>query len=426
MAGSRLVNIICVGQNDPDWLLKRDILLMSALSKQPGIGKILFVEPVVSPLYFLKLLNGSISSKQLISKYVKAARGLRRWGDSPNLYTDVSFGVVGYHHYAFHFPRFRRIQSRFQKRRLRRKLAQLRMQDYLVLWIYLPLASELVGTLGERLVCYDRHDDHTLHPGVHPAVRTEIVRCDEALIRAADLVFVASRRLADRLINEESRGRAVPVQVLPCGVDVRHFEKALLSTFPTPPDIVSLGSPILGYVGLIQERVDLDLVAYIAKVRPNWQLVFVGPILPSFDVSSLTIYDNVHFLGHRDYVNLPGYLKSFDVALVPHRVNQMTDSMDPIKLYQYLAAGKPVVSTAVAGADQFSGLVSIAADKEAFIQAIECALASDTPALAKRRSLAMKEHAWKSRAKAVMAQLNTIIERLGPESEVSVERKSIS
>jgi len=162
-----------------------------------------------------------------------------------------------------------------------------------------------------------------------------------------------------------------------------------------PADVAALPGPIIGFYGTLQDWVDYDLLALIARRHPGWSVVLIGQALA--DVSALTGLPNVHLLGRRPHAELPAYCKAFDVGLIPYRIDERMAFVNPIKLREYLSAGVAVVSTAVPEVQRYAHAATVAEDHEGFIAGIEAALASDSPAARRARSDAMAGESWSAR-----------------------------
>jgi UDP-galactopyranose mutase len=176
-------------------------------------------------------------------------------------------------------------------------------------------------------------------------------------------------------LHERKRHRHANVHLFPSSVDVAHFARARAAQ-PDPTDQAGLSHPRLGYVGVIDERMDLELLAAVADARPDWSLVMLGPVV-KIDPGTLPQRPNIHYLGARPYDSLPSYLAGWDVALLPFALNDATRFISPTKTPEYLAAGKPVVSTPIRDVVIPYGqrrLVRIADSPGAFIAAAELAL----------------------------------------------------
>lgn len=254
------------------------------------------------------------------------------------------------------------------------------------LWTYNPLATELFALRSFEYRVYHCVDEIKAQPGM--PVRL-LEAAEEQLVQQADIVFATSPQLAN------SRKAWNPnTHYLPNVADFAHFNKALDSDTVVPSDIDSIPGPRLGFIGAISGyKLDFDLLRTVAEHRPAWSIVLIGKVGegdPWTDISVLRGLPNVYFLGPRPYRALPGYLKGIDVALLPNRINDYTDAMFPMKFFEYLAAGRPVVSVALKAINDYSSVVSIASTAEEFIGAIEQALDGGHSDIRRRLRLASK------------------------------------
>jgi len=242
-----------------------------------------------------------------------------------------------------------------------------------VLWYYTPMMLPFSRQIEADCVVYDCMDE-LANFRFAPA---ELVELEQALIARADLVFTGGYSL-----YEAKRHRHPRVFPFPSSVDGDHFATAR-SMRAEPADQAAIPGPRLGFYGVIDERLDLDLIAAIADARPDWSLVMVGPVV-KIDPADLPQRANIHYLGSKPYAELPAYLSGWDVALMPFAINAATRFISPTKTPEYLAAGRPVVSTPITDVVRHYGTldaVLIADDAPGFIAAIEEALAlpgSDT------------------------------------------------
>lgn len=251
-------------------------------------------------------------------------------------------------------------------------LAQQKIYKY-ICWYYTPLALEFTGHLQPVAVIYDCMDELSAFKGASPKLKS----CEAELFRRADVVFTGGQSLYENKVNQHPN-----VYAFPSSVDVAHFGQGR-KIQNDPVDQASIPHPRLGFFGVIDERMDLELLAGIADTRPDWHLVIVGPVV-KIDPASLPQRDNIHYLGGKKYQELPAYLAGWDVAMLPFARNESTRYISPTKTPEYLAAGKPVVSTSIR--DVVSpygdlGLVQIADTPEAFVAAIDIILQEDTTGL---------------------------------------------
>jgi glycosyltransferase involved in cell wall biosynthesis len=257
-----------------------------------------------------------------------------------------------------------------------------------VQWFYTPMpAPAMLGAFGERAVVYDCMDELSQFRFAPP----ELVERERLLIGRADVVFTGGYRLW------QSKSKLHPnVHFFGCGVDSAHFAKARLSETPRPADLPDGDVPILGYYGVIDERIDYALVAALAERLPDCRVVMVGPVV-KVDPKELPQAPNLHWLGQKQYAELPGYAKHFDVALMPFALNEATEYINPTKTLEYMAAGKPIVSTAVADVVRnFTPVVKVARSRDGFVAAARAALACPAPELIARGIGMAKDASWES------------------------------
>lgn len=245
-------------------------------------------------------------------------------------------------------------------------------------------------------VIYDITDDWSAATGAE-AWLTQVRRDDEAMARLADAVIVCSQSLYDG--KKECFG--AKLYLVPNGVDLDHFRRVDSLPLASEMERDSGVDLVLGYSGTAHpDRLDVDLVATVAKARPSWSWVFIGPShLSGYHAKKLDL-PNIHFLGPRPYVDLPGYLAGIDVCVTPHRVTAFTESLNPIKLWEYLAVGHPIVSTPVAGFRDFTEHVELASGAEQWVQVIESIakrLDKEKRIACDRRRDVVRRQGWSSR-----------------------------
>ena len=259
-----------------------------------------------------------------------------------------------------------------------------------LLWINDHFAAPLVGRLGERAVIYDVTDDWTLMSSI-PALERERIRvADSALCKKADLVVVCSEAL------ERSRKRHCRRLVrVPNGVDAARYGLGAGQS----ENAREQGARTFGYLGTLHsDRLDLDLVINLAQQRPSDKVVLCGPnLLTAQELLRLESVSNIELRPAVDYREVPWVLDTFDVCILPHVCTPFTESLNPIKLWEYLASGKPVAATPVAGFRDYAHLFQLGKGGEAFLGACEKALQEDGRLVAVRMREAAR-HSWKARA----------------------------
>lgn len=270
-----------------------------------------------------------------------------------------------------------------------------------ILWLLRPYQADQIGRYGEKLVVYHVTDEYSAYPSVID--REAFRRAEEALLRRADLVIVTAPGLL------ASRKPFNPNTFLvPNAVDYEGFQQRLAQPSPQLEPIAGLPHPRIGYVGALNEKVDYALLAQVARRRPSWHIVLVG----QRDLASephkadvLDGLDNVHWLGPVPVTEVPGAIASMDVCLLPYERNPWTANIDSLKLYEYLACGRPVVSTDVPTAHLFdreaaevgTPLVRVAETPDAFVAQIEAALAEAEPEAAEVRRRVAAANTWEQR-----------------------------
>ncbi|MEN3337252.1 MAG: hypothetical protein V7647_928 [Acidobacteriota bacterium] len=245
-----------------------------------------------------------------------------------------------------------------------------------ILWYYTPMSLTFSDHLRPLAIVYDCMDELSGFAGAPAGLR----EAEQRLLKAADVVFTGGQTL-----YESKRHMHPNVHAFPSSVDVAHFARARNAP-RDPADQAAIARPRLGFFGVIDERLDIDLVGAVASARPDWQIVFVGPVV-KIEPARLPRAANLHYLGPRTYAELPAYISGWDVALLPFARNEATRFISPTKTPEYLAAGRPVVSTSIRDVVRpygERGLARIADTPGDFVAAVSAALAE--PAAARLRA----------------------------------------
>jgi glycosyltransferase involved in cell wall biosynthesis len=289
------------------------------------------------------------------------------------------------------------VNLRLLRRSLRRAIAQLPRP--VALWVYDPWTAELIGECGEDVSIYDCVDDYGSIEFYSDGARALAAEGDALAARRADVVAATTTPLYER-----HRRHNVHTHLVPNVADFDHFAPARDRAL-TAPDVAALRGPVLGFVGnLMPAKVDLELLERVADERPDWTLLLVGPATADAQatVERLARRPNVEWVGMRSYDEVPAYVAAFDVGLCPNRWNAYGASCFPLKLYEYLAAGKPVV---VSGNPDLVGMepdVRVARGAQGFIAAVELALADQSPDAVGRRAALAAENTWDSRVSRLL------------------------
>ena len=264
-----------------------------------------------------------------------------------------------------------------------------------LLWIAIPTAADMVGRLDEKLVLYQVSDKYDANED--SALSAEIIRgCDRRLKEAASVVMYSGRKLF-REATEPHRF------FLEQAVDFEHFSNL---DVPPAPELQNIPHPVLGYFGFMDYVMDTELMAEVARLRPQWHWVMLGLKSNLVQVKA----PNIHFLGSKPYSELPRYIRHFDVCVLPWRDgNTFTGYGSAIKVREYLATGKPVVMAPLFEYLQMPGLRFYRGADE-FIQQVETALATDTPELAAQRQAAVREGTWDARASQLAELIHSLLQ----------------
>lgn len=269
------------------------------------------------------------------------------------------------------------------------------------LWTFLPNVGDYVGTLGESVAVYYCVDEWSMFGYLD---RDQTVAAERTLLAKVDAVFAINGALADakRAVNPSTFES-------PHGVDHDLFARALAPETVVPRDLAALPHPRLGFYGTLRDWVDFELLAHIARERPTWQLALIGQEL--CDTSAIRGLPNVHLLGQKPHHELPAYCKGFDVGIIPYRIDERMQFVNPLKLREYLSAGLPVVSTPVPEVRRYPALARIAATPDGFIAAVEQALREGTPERRAARSAAMATETWAARVATVEQTIDQLVKK---------------
>ena len=266
-------------------------------------------------------------------------------------------------------------------------------------WTYLANTVDLLPYITEQVtVCYDCADEHAAFPGFIDVPTVD--KMEKELFAIASVNLVTAGELWER-----KKKYAHGLELIPNGAEVEHFGQALSEILSVAEEVAGLPTPVVGYVGAISSWLDQEALADLAKARPDWSIVLIGPV--DTDVTMIKQFNNIIFLGKKDYRDLPRYIKGFDVCVIPFKINALTVGVNPVKLYEYLAAGKPVVSTALPEVRQFAPLVSIAENSKDFVALVTEEVMTDSREKRLLRVKTASENSWEARAEAASSKIMT-------------------
>jgi UDP-galactopyranose mutase len=243
----------------------------------------------------------------------------------------------------------------------------------LLAWLYTPMALPLAEALGPSAIVYDCMDELSLFMGAPP----ELVSREATLMECADLMFTGGPSL-----HRAKQAHHPNLHCFPSSVDAAHFQSARAAAGTPSLDEAGDQKPIphprLGFYGVIDERLDLPLLDFLARTHPDWHIVLVGPVV-KIDPASLPRRPNIHYFGQRSYEELPRYLTGWDVCLLPFARNDATRFISPTKTLEYMAAELPIVSTPITDvAEPYGDIVYLGDTREEFLKACEAALSADS------------------------------------------------
>jgi len=415
-------DIVCVSSLDWDamWTSKQQIMHRLAQA-----NRVLYVEEPVTMLAPLKVPSRWRRWRAVAPRLQRIDAGLWILTPPPMLpFGNVRQGI-------------NRTNQAIIARYLKWALRRLRFDAEYVLWTYLPTSVGLLGRLGAAagdpegsaagrtgsrrarartggrhpsLVVYHCVDEHSAFPGF---VAPDVVKSyDDELTRRADLVITTSENLRSSRLPLNPNTHTVLN-----AADIEIFNQALDPDLPLPADLASIPAPRLGVVGLHDSRLDIDALECLAGGEEPWQIILVGPIKPAqVDEARLRRHPNIHLLGAKPRSELPAYLKGFALALVPYRSNELTRNIFPLKLFEYLAAGLPVVAGGLPELLRFEGIIGLAGGPGDYPGLVRLALSEDGPEKRAARVTLAAENTWDHRAEEISRLVEETLERLAVRS----------
>ncbi len=277
---------------------------------------------------------------------------------------------------------------RLMVRKIKRLLGK---DEKVVLWVAGPTGADTIGLIDVSLIVYDCYDAFSTFAWEAPHV-DYINKLEKRLLIESDIILTTSTGLKEKAGRDDPR-----VHLVRNACDYEHFavRREPPPGFKPVIDLTSLSKPLIGYMGDIAEWMDQELVKSIATRRPQWSFVFFGP--KKVDVSALSSLPNVHFPGRVPYDELPYYLDQFACLWIPFVLNDLTKEVNPVKMYEYLATGIPMVSAAMPEVVRLEEVVGIGRDEDDFLRKIEHAINEDNQELASKRQAVAKENSWSER-----------------------------
>jgi len=322
--------------------------------------------------------------KRIILRIISWLKGVRKLQDDLYIYSLIIL--------PFHNKWTLRFNTWINMLVLRKAIKKYQFESP-ILWFVAPHVPYFAENIENDLVVYYCTDNVAQMPGVN---KDALEKTEEKMLKLADVVFATSEHLCDCLEQKKINSN---IFYSPHAVNFEHFARVKKGNLTVASELRELKKPIIGYIGLIEKWIDLDLIEYVARAKPDWEFVFVGRVAVS--VERLEKIPNIRFLGPQKYEDLPIYLKGFDVCISPFKVNDLTDSVNPIKIKEYLASGKPVVATQMPELKKFGEFVEIADSYEGFVAKIDKVYSENTEEKVTQRMEFVEDDGWANRVEKI-------------------------
>lgn len=374
-------NIICFSSVDWTSYKTSKIYLMNIMSKR---NRVLYVETI-----------GSNAPRLCKSHFYRIIRRLSRWIKGPVRPADAApeDNILIYSPLVIpiYNSRFvRKLNFCILRLTFRRLIKKLNFKEP-ILWFYLPTAADLIGRLGEKFCLYHCVDDWLTYPGYK---NSNFENLEKKLFENSNVVFISNRLLFERkkILNKNT-------YYLPHAVEFEHYQKPFFPEEPLPADIVNLRRPVIAMIGEVAGWVNWAFLKFAAQTNPQWSIVMIGPVGYDADIKEIKDIRNIHFLGYKEYSELPNYYRAIDVCVISFILDEHIKYCVPTRFYEHLAAGKPIVSTDFPAVREFpEELVRIAKNKEEFVELIKKSMDENSEALIKKRKELAMNNSWVSRA----------------------------
>jgi glycosyltransferase involved in cell wall biosynthesis len=338
--------------------------------------------------------------------------GFRRGDIGPSDLCRSPIRQISENLFVFRYPTWAPISGRFPLHQLTRIVRRLSVQNALrklqmtqpIVWFSQPDMVDLVNEIPQaRLLLYHIVDEYTAYSDQTPSSRRRAEEQEKEMMALVDAVIVVSRNLykAKRPFNPNT-------YLIPNGVNYQSYADALAEP-QSPDDLMAIKNPRLGYIGLVGDKLDLNMLVELAQENPEWSLVLLGQVRVHQQKEAwraLQMLPNVYHLGPVEVSQVPHYVKGFQVGLMPYLQNCHAEYISPLKLYDYLAAGLPIASLDIPAAREFSQYIHLTDNPRSFAQAVRAALADTTPERYQARRNVAAQHTWEARVE----QLSDLIQ----------------
>jgi glycosyltransferase involved in cell wall biosynthesis len=345
--------------------------------------EVVYVEPgatLISPL----------KDKRVLTRWKNWTKGLRKTEDGIYLLSPPPYLPFGNKNRLIN-----KLNQWLLSKTIKKQLKKL-TYDKLDFYSFLPNSIDLIKYFDIDKVIYDCVDEHASFSGL---INEDVVHgMEKELTEVSDYRFATAKELIE---NRKMWGKEY--QLVPNGAEFEHFIKVDDEELDIPEEIKNINGKIIGFVGGIGDWIDLELIEKTARKMQNYQFVLIGPANTS--VENLKMLKNVHLLGSKSYFKLPNYIQQFDVCLIPFKINKLTLSVNPIKMYEYLTSGKPIVSTPLPEVLEYKEVIGIANNEVELEKKIIELLENDTNEKKKARQKVGKENSWEARWQKIYNQI---------------------
>lgn len=373
-----------------DWeegISNRNRHILETLLKDDSINKVIAVDYL--PWTWKKVI------KQYIFSYLQ---GLNKHND---IYTSF---LTSAKEYSDKLVVVSSVANYFSKKRfwfdLKKIIKNVGFDEYIV-WSCNPLITEYFNELKANLYIFDAIDDWTIHPS-YKVIKDKLQTNYELIAQKSNIIFTVAKELGRKFNKDQTYW-------IPNGIDINHYAKKynLIDRV-----IADIPRPIIGYIGVILGRLDEEIITYLAQANPNKSIVLAGSYkgkLKHWDkelIKKLQSYPNIYLLGYIPYSKAPMYIQQFDIAIIPHKADTYVSTTNPMKMYEYLACGKPIVATPAPGISMFDE-IRVAPTPEEFNKEVINALKDNTEKKELARQELVKDHTWKQRVKKMLELINS-------------------
>jgi glycosyltransferase involved in cell wall biosynthesis len=351
-------------------------------------NRVLFVSP---PFYLVDLIRSHGKGR------IPVRSGLTKMNDNLKAYIPPKFLFTNYR-----YPRINNAMRQARVCRIKKIMKSWAFYNPILL-VWHPAYSDMIGHFGEKLVVYYVYDNYSGYVGGDPG-KPDIAEIE--LLKKADIVFVLSKEL-----YEQKKQWASDIYHLPNAVDYDLFSGSRDPITEIPNDIANLSRPVIGYIGTINEKVDVPLLDYISGKRRDWSILLIGRENYQVNEMKRQFYkllskSNVYWLGYKHYASIPNYIKGLDICMMCYIINDWTYFGDPSKMHEYLASGKPVIATALPAIREFSDVIVIPETKEGWVEAIDEALRETDSQKVQHRIDVAIENSYQNRVRTAIGIIN--------------------